>query len=293
MSFERPILEAVDLEAGYADVNILHGVSIAVPAGSIVSVVGPNGAGKSTLLKAIYGLLKPKSGRVLFRPSRAEEARDIAGLSPHRITGLGLNYVPQLDNVFPNMSVSENLEMGAYLRNGGSDEQLERIYAWFPVLARRRRQRAGTLSGGERQMLALGRALMIDPELLLLDEPSAGLAPTVVDTIFAKILEINEAGISIVLVEQNARRSLAMAQYAYVLDMGRNRVAGSGSDLLHDPKVVELYLGGRGRLAAAGLAREPRRISTNLHETLKASSFASERCTEGEPNLGGWHLHED
>jgi neutral amino acid transport system ATP-binding protein len=167
----------------------------------------------------------------------------------------GPDAVSYRDNVFPNMSVSENLEMGAYLRNGGSEEQLQKVYGWFPVLARRRRQRAGTLSGGERQMLALGRALMVDPEVLLLDEPSAGLAPTVVDTIFEKILEINEAGLSIVLVEQNARRSLAMAQYAYVLDMGRNRFSGSGSDLLHDPKVVELYLGGRGRLAAAGLAR--------------------------------------
>jgi neutral amino acid transport system ATP-binding protein len=254
VSSERPILETVELEAGYADVNILHGVSITVPAGSVVSVIGPNGAGKSTLLKAIYGLLKPRGGRVLFRPS-GEEARDISGVKPNRITALGLNYVPQLDNVFPNMSVSENLEMGAYLRNGGSEEQLQKVYGWFPVLARRRRQRAGTLSGGERQMLALGRALMVDPKVLLLDEPSAGLAPTVVDTIFGKILEINEAGISIVLVEQNARRSLAMARYAYVLDMGRNRFSGSGSDLLHDPKVVELYLGGRGRLAAAGLAR--------------------------------------
>jgi neutral amino acid transport system ATP-binding protein len=253
VSSERPILETVALEAGYADVNILHGVSITVPAGSVVSVVGPNGAGKSTLLKAIYGLLKPRGGRVLFCPSA--DARDIAGLRPNRITALGLNYVPQLDNVFPNMSVSENLEMGAYLRDGDSEEQLEKVYAWFPVLARRRRQRAGTLSGGERQMLALGRALMVDPKVLLLDEPSAGLAPTVVDTIFAKIVEINEAGVSIVLVEQNARRSLAMSQYAYVLDMGRNRFAGAGSDLLHDPKVVDLYLGGRGRLAAAGLAR--------------------------------------
>jgi neutral amino acid transport system ATP-binding protein len=182
----------------------LKDIHLEVPAGQLVAVIGPSGAGKSTLLKSIYGLLKPRGGQVLFRPSAAE-ARDIAGLKPNRITALGLNYVPQLDNVFPNMSVSENLEMGAYLRDGGSEEQLEKVYTWFPVLARRRRQRAGTLSGGERQMLALGRALMVDPKVLLLDEPSAGLAPTVVDVIFAKIVEINEAGISIVLVEQNAR----------------------------------------------------------------------------------------
>jgi ABC-type branched-subunit amino acid transport system ATPase component len=248
---EQPpaILETTDLEAGYGDVNILHDVSISVPRGSIVSVIGPNGAGKSTLLKTLYGLLEPRKGRIVFRPDGAEH--EIAGLKPNRITALGMNYIPQLDNVFPSMSVLENLELGAFLRPARTREQLEKVFAWFPLLKERRKQRAGTLSGGQRQMLALGRALMIDPRLLLLDEPSAGLAPVVVDDIFEKIQAINESGISIVMIEQNARRSLALSHYAYVLDMGRNRFSGPGSELLHDQTVVDLYLGGRGRLAAA------------------------------------------
>jgi ABC-type branched-subunit amino acid transport system ATPase component len=244
-----PILETAELEAGYSDVNILHGVSITVARGSIVSVIGPNGAGKSTLLKTIYGFLKPRSGRILFKP--AEDGYDITGLKPNRITALGMNYIPQLNNVFPSMSVLENLELGAFLRPDRTHAQLDKVFGWFPKLHQRRRQRAGTLSGGERQMLALARALMVDPKLLLLDEPSAGLAPLVVDSIFQKIQEINESGISMIMVEQNARRSLALAHYAYVLDMGRNRFSGPGRDLLHDETVVDLYLGGRGRLAAA------------------------------------------
>lgn len=247
---EAPILETRDLRAGYGDVNILHGVSIAVPRGAIVSVIGPNGAGKSTLLKAVYGFLKPRGGSIVFRDRDGVE-HEIAGRKPNKITELGLNYIPQLDNVFPTMSVRENLELGAYLRRDGVEEQLERIYDWFPRLKERRRQRAGTLSGGERQMLALGRALMVDPILLLLDEPSAGLAPTVVDAIFDQLKEINGHGISLVIVEQNARRSLAMSDRGYVLDLGRNRFEGPGPELLNDPKVVDLYLGGRGRLQRA------------------------------------------
>ncbi|HSK14643.1 MAG TPA: ABC transporter ATP-binding protein [Gaiellaceae bacterium] len=246
---ELPILETEGLLAGYFDVNILHDVSLSVPRGGIVSVIGPNGAGKSTLLKAIYGLLTPRGGKVVFRPNGTEH--DITGLKPHKITALGANYIPQLDNVFQTMSVQENLEMGGFLRRDGMEEQLEKVYGWFPRLQERRKQRAGTMSGGERQMLALGRALMVDPQLLLLDEPSAGLAPVVVDAIFEKLVEINASGISMVMVEQNARRSLAMSTYGYVLDMGRNRFEGPGSELLHDPKVADLYLGGRGRLAAA------------------------------------------
>jgi neutral amino acid transport system ATP-binding protein len=246
---ERPLLETVELEAGYVDVNILHGVSIKVPRGAIVSVIGPNGAGKSTLLKAIYGYLKPRGGRVVFRPDGAEH--DITGLKPNRITGLGMSYIPQLDNVFPTMSIMENLELGAFLESEQMEERLRRTFEWFPLLEQRRRQSAGTLSGGERQMLALGRALMSGPQLLILDEPSAGLAPAVVDLIFEKLKEINEAGISLIMVEQNARRSLAMSDYGYVLDMGKNRFEGAGKELLHDEKVTDLYLGGRGRLAAA------------------------------------------
>jgi neutral amino acid transport system ATP-binding protein len=246
---DTPILEIHGLEAGYFDVNILHGISLSVPEGGIVSVIGPNGAGKSTLLKAVYGLLKPRGGRVLFRRNGAEH--EITGEKAHKLTALGLNYVPQLDNVFPNMSVQENLELGGLLRQDGFGEQLELVFGWFPRLRERRRQRAGTLSGGERQMLALGRALMIDPKLLFLDEPSAGLSPIVVDVIFEKLAEINEAGISMLIVEQNARRSLAMSDYGYVLELGRNRFEGPGRELLHDPKVVDLYLGGGRRLAGA------------------------------------------
>ncbi len=245
MRTPETILRTHELVAGYEDVDVLHGVSIEVPRGSIVSVIGPNGAGKSTLLKACYGLVAVRSGRVVFRSDGTEH--DITGTKPNRITSLGMNYVLQLENVFPNMSVLENLEMGAYLNPRTLRERLERTYEWFPLLAERRGQRAGTLSGGQRQMLAFGRALMTDPELLLLDEPSAGLAPTVVDEVFAKIREINEAGISIVIVEQNARRSLAMSDRGYVLDMGRNRFDGPGPDLLRDRTVADLYLGGRSR----------------------------------------------
>lgn len=244
-----PMLETKALRAGYTDVNILHDVSISVPAGGIVAVIGPNGAGKSTLLKAAYGLLRPRGGRVLFRHDDHEQ--DITGMKPNRITALGMNYVPQLDNVFPNMTVWENLEMGAYLRPTTFEQQIDKVFSLFPQLESRRRQRAGTLSGGERHMLALARALMMDPRLLLLDEPSAGLAPGVVDEVFAKIGEINSRGIAMIIVEQNARRSLALAHYAYVLDMGRSRFEGPGEELLNDPKVVDLYLGGRGRLAGA------------------------------------------
>jgi ABC-type branched-subunit amino acid transport system ATPase component len=245
----RPLLETVGISAGYVDVNILHEVSIQVERGWIVSVIGPNGAGKSTLLKAVYGYLKPRQGQVLFRPDGTEH--DITGLKPNRITGLGMSYIPQLDNVFPTMSIMENLELGAYLSRKDFDDRLGQIFDWFPILEKRKRQSAGTMSGGERQMLALGRALMSGPQLLLLDEPSAGLAPAVVDLIFDKLLEINESGISMIMVEQNARRSLAMSHYGYVLDMGKNRFEGRGDELLHDEKVTDLYLGGRGRLAAA------------------------------------------
>jgi neutral amino acid transport system ATP-binding protein len=233
------LLETVGLTAGYEELEVVHGVSLAVAAGSFVSVIGPNGAGKSTLLKAIYGLARTREGSVRF------EGRDITARSPHELTRLGLNYVPQLDNVFSNMSVLENLEIGAVPTRDRLPERLEAVLALFPVLRERRRQRAGTLSGGERQMLALARALMPEPRLLLLDEPSAALAPAVADLLFESLAAVNRAGVSILLVEQNARRSLALSDYAYVLDMGRNRFEGPGERLLGDPTVVDLYLGGR------------------------------------------------
>jgi neutral amino acid transport system ATP-binding protein len=240
------LLATEELVAGYVpEVNILNGVSFTVQEGEIVTVVGPNGAGKSTLIKTIFGLLKPRRGRVLFRGS------DIGGAKPHTITRRGLSYVPQLDNVFPSLTVDENLELGSLDRSETGD-RMARMRELFPRLGERRSQVTGTMSGGERQMVAMARALMPDPQVLLLDEPSAGLAPAFVDAIFEKIGEINRAGVTIVMVEQNARRALAMSDRGYVLDLGTNRFEGSGQQLLSDPKVAELYLGGGGRLEDPG-----------------------------------------
>jgi ABC-type branched-subunit amino acid transport system ATPase component len=183
-------------------------------------------------------------------------AEDITGRPPHRLTDLGLNYVPQVDNIFPNLSIRENLEVGSYLRRSDLARNLDRVLTWFPMLRERLRARAGVLSGGQRHMLALARALMSEPMLLLLDEPSAGLSPSAVDAVFERIMEINRSGVSIVMVEQNARRSLALSTYGYVLEMGRNRFEGPGDELLHDEEVVELYLGGRGRIAAPSFDEE-------------------------------------
>ncbi|HEX3242155.1 MAG TPA: ABC transporter ATP-binding protein [Solirubrobacterales bacterium] len=236
------LLEADDLVAGYLpEVDILSGVSLTVGEGEIATVVGPNGAGKSTLIKTIFGLLAPRQGRVTLR------GQDLTGLEPHSITRRGMSYVPQLDNVFASLSVEENLEMGS-LERSRTRERIDRMYELFPRLGERRTQTAGTMSGGERQMLAMARALMPEPHVLLLDEPSAGLAPAFVEQIFDNVREINEAGVTVVMVEQNARRALAMSDRGYVLDLGRNRFQGAGSDLLEDPKVAELYLGGTARL---------------------------------------------
>jgi neutral amino acid transport system ATP-binding protein len=243
------IVRVIDLRAGYGDVDILHGVTLDVQAGAFTTVIGPNGAGKSTLLKALYGLLRPRGGSVVLRVDGG--TREIAGMKPHAITALGMNYVPQLANVFPRLTIGDNLQIGATPVRATASERIERIYELFPLLRARRRERAAVLSGGQRQMLALARALVTDPRLLLLDEPSAGLAPKVVDELFEKLAEINASGVAILMVEQNARRSLAMSDYCYVLDMGRNRYEGPSADLLHDPEIVNLYLGGRGRFAEA------------------------------------------
>jgi neutral amino acid transport system ATP-binding protein len=240
----RAMLATDSLVAGYVpEVDILNGVSIKVEPGEIVTVVGPNGAGKSTLIKTVFGLLHPRSGRILFR------GEEIANRKPHDITRLGLSYVPQVDNVFPNLTVEENLEMGA-LDQTTKRDRIARMYELFPRCGERRTQPVGTMSGGERQMVAMGRALMPDPEILLLDEPSAGLAPAFVEAIFQKIEEINNAGVTIVMVEQNARRALAMSSRGYVLDLGKDRFEGPGKQLLEDPKVAELYLGGGSRVDA-------------------------------------------
>jgi branched-chain amino acid transport system ATP-binding protein len=243
------VLTVEDLVAGYVpEVDILTGVELTVRDGEIVTVIGPNGAGKSTLIKSIFGLLPPRRGRVVLR------GEDLAGLRPHSITRRGMSYVPQLDNIFQSLTVEDNLQMGA-LENRTARERMEAIYDLFPRLGERRKQVAGTMSGGERQMLAMGRALMPEPRVLLLDEPSAGLAPAFVEAIFERIAEINRQGVTIVMVEQNARRALGMSSRGYVLDVGQNRFEGKGDELLNDPKVAELYLGGTARIDRPGVTQ--------------------------------------
>ncbi len=234
------VLAAIDLVAGYVPgLDVLTGVSVSVGRGEIVTLVGPNGAGKSTLIKTVFGLLRPREGRVELR------GESISGHSPHAITRKGMSYVPQLANVFPSLTVEENLELGALGRRG-SDRRARaaRMYELFPRLAERRSQAAGTMSGGERQLVAMARALMPEPEIVLLDEPSAGLAPQLAGAIFEQVAEINRAGTTILMVEQNARRALALSHRGYVLDLGRDRFAGAGRELLEDPRVADLYLGG-------------------------------------------------
>lgn len=233
-----PLLEVSGVTSGYGEMEVLHDISIHVNAGEIVSIIGPNGAGKSTVMKVVFGLLKPWQGSVTFAGAQ------IGGLSPDRIVRRGMCFVPQVDNVFPTLTVEENLEMGAFVLKGPLQERKARIFEMFPRLAERRKQRAGSMSGGERQMVAMGRALMLDPQLLLLDEPSAGLAPLMVDLIFETVQQINAQGVAILMVEQNARKSLELAHRGYVLATGRNQVTGPGAELLGDPEVSRLYLGG-------------------------------------------------
>jgi ABC-type branched-subunit amino acid transport system ATPase component len=250
----EPILTVCDLVSGYVDENVLHGVSIDVPAGAIVAVIGPNGCGKSTLLKTIYGLVPPRGGQILFR-DRLDQQHNLAGMQPHAITRLGLNMVPQIANVFPDMSVQENLEIGAGVAGGRFGDHLERVLVTFPALRAALPKRAATLSGGQRQMLGIARALIGGPELLILDEPSAGLAPAVVDEVFATIKAINAEGVTILMVEQKARQCLALSDYGYVLDMGKNHIEGASQQLLNDQEVIAAYLGSRGRLDLTGLKR--------------------------------------
>ena len=232
------LLEVSGVVAGYGETEILHSVSIAVEEGQIVTIIGPNGSGKSTLLKTIFGLVQPRKGQVRFH------GEDITGMAPEVVVRKGLCYVPQSSNVFPSLSVNENLEMGAFIRTDDFGQRLEEVYDLLPDLAERRKDRAGTLSGGQRQMLALARALMLDPILLLLDEPSAGLAPNLVNSVFEKILGINSTGVAIVLVEQNARKALGLSSWGYVLASGQNQLEDRGENLLKNPEVVRLYLGG-------------------------------------------------
>jgi branched-chain amino acid transport system ATP-binding protein len=232
------MLRADALVGGYGGADILKGVSFAVDAGEIVVIIGPNGAGKSTAMKAAFGLVLPRQGRVAFK------GEDVTQLMPDARVRRGMAYVPQERNVFPSLTVQENLEMGAFVRRDPPRAIYDKVYALFPPLAEKRKQAAGELSGGQRQMLAVGRALMVEPALLMLDEPTAGLSPRAMDEIFACIRAINGSGVGILMVEQNAKQALALAHRGYVLATGENRFADSGAALLANREVAESFLGG-------------------------------------------------
>lgn len=232
------VVKVTDLVAGYLPgVNILNGCSIEARKGELIGIIGPNGAGKSTLLKAMFGLVKVRSGSVVVR------GQDLTGLKANKLVSRGLGFVPQTNNVFSTLTIEENLQMGMFQRPKDFKERLDFVTGLFPELGKRRQQRAGSLSGGERQMVAMGRALMMDPAVLLLDEPSAGLSPVRQDETFLRVHEINRAGVSVIMVEQNARRCLQICDRGYVLDQGRDAHTGTGRQLLTDPKVIALYLG--------------------------------------------------
>jgi branched-chain amino acid transport system ATP-binding protein len=232
------LLETRNLYGGYGGVDILNNISLRVESDEIVSIVGPNGAGKSTVMKAVFGLITVRRGQVLF------QGREITRQRPDLIVQQGMCYVPQEANVFPSLSVQENLEMGAFLRTDSYREQMDQVYELFPPLKEKRKQAAGSLSGGQRQMVAIGRALMLKPSLLLLDEPSSGLSPLFIDLIFERVQEINRMGVGILMVEQNAKKALALSHRGYVLVMGSNRFEDTGRNLLDNQEVAEMFLGG-------------------------------------------------
>jgi ABC-type branched-subunit amino acid transport system ATPase component len=232
------LLEVKDVISGYGETDILNNISIELREKEIVSIIGPNGAGKSTLLKTIFGLLTPKKGSIKLQND------EITGLSPDRIVRRGMGYVPQVENVFPSLTVHENLEMGAFIRTDDYRDKLNEIYALFPVLLNRKTDKVGRLSGGMRQMVAMGRALMLDPKILLLDEPTASLSPLLVGMIFEKIIEINKTGVAMMIVEQNARETLKISDRGYVLVTGRKAFEDSGKALLENEEIGKLYLGG-------------------------------------------------
>lgn len=234
----KTILECNAVAAGYVKgLNILQGVDLVVYENEIVSIIGPNGAGKSTLLKAIMGLINISGGRFFI------EGQEKTNLATHKIVNLGVGYVPQVANVFPSLTIEENLEIGSWSLKTNKKKALEKVYEDFEILNDRKRDKAGNLSGGQRQILALARALITSPQILLLDEPSAGLSPVAINEVFSKVKEINESGVAILLVEQNAKRALSFSDRGYVLDQGRNAYQGSGEELLNDPRVIDLYLG--------------------------------------------------
>tara|TARA_Y100000817_G_scaffold302822_1_gene284154 strand:+ start:326 stop:1069 length:744 start_codon:yes stop_codon:yes gene_type:complete len=232
------VVDVKDLVAGYLPgVNILNGTNLVAHQGELIGIIGPNGAGKSTLLKAIFGQVKIRSGSISL------EGDEITGLKANKLVARGVGFVPQNNNVFPTLSIEENLQMGIYQRPKAYNERLEFVTSIFAELGSRLKQRAGSLSGGERQMVAMSRALMMDPKVLLLDEPSAGLSPVRQDEAFIRVSEINKAGVTTIMVEQNARRCLQICDRGYVLDQGRDAYTGTGRELLNDPKVIGLYLG--------------------------------------------------
>ncbi|MEY4294001.1 MAG: hypothetical protein RIR29_651 [Actinomycetota bacterium] len=238
MAEKTPVVHAKDLHAGYLPgINILNGCSLTANEGDLIGIIGPNGAGKSTLLKAIFGQVNIREGQVLLN------GEDITNFKANKLVAKGVAFVPQTNNVFPSLTIEENLQMGVFQTPKRFAERFEFVTEIFPDLGKRRAQRAGSLSGGERQMVAMGRALMIDPSVLLLDEPSAGLSPVRQDEAFLRVKEVNQAGVTIIMVEQNARRCLQICDRAYVLDQGKDAYTGTGRELLNDPKMIDLYLG--------------------------------------------------
>jgi branched-chain amino acid transport system ATP-binding protein len=232
------ILDMKDVRGGYGDADILTGLDLSVERGEVVAIIGANGAGKSTAMRAVFGLLIIRSGSITF------DGTDITGWKPERVVRQGVCYVPQTNNVFPSLSVRENLEMGAFLRNDDISKQMDHVYELFPPLRERAEQPAGVLSGGQRQMMAMGRALMLEPRLLLLDEPTAGLSPRYMGEIFKIVRDVNATGVSILLVEQNAKQALAIADKGYVLVTGRTRFTDTGANLGANPEIAEMFLGG-------------------------------------------------
>lgn len=231
-------LSADTMTGGYGATDILHGCTLSVERGKIAVIVGPNGAGKSTAMKAVFGMLNLRQGRVTLG------GEDITALSPQARVAKGMAFVPQVNNVFPSMSVEENLEMGAFLRRDDFRDTIGQVYDLFPILRQKRHQPAGELSGGQRQQVAVGRALMTQPSLLMLDEPTAGVSPIVMDELFDRIIEVARTGISILMVEQNARQALEIADTGFVLVQGANKFTGTGAELLADPEVRRTFLGG-------------------------------------------------
>jgi ABC-type branched-subunit amino acid transport system ATPase component len=230
------ILKVDNVVSGYGSMEVLHHVSLEVEEGKIVTLLGPNGSGKTTLLRTVFGVIKPREGKIFYK------GEDVSEVHAEQMPRLGMAYVPQEENIFPNLTIQENLEMGAFIRSDDWQPRMEEVYTLFPDIAGRRKSRAGELSGGMRQMLAIGRALMLNPELLLLDEPSTGLAPVLVDAIFERISELNKQGVTILLVEQNAQ-ALKCAEKAYILEGGEKKAEGSAKDLMADEEIGKLYLG--------------------------------------------------